>query len=74
MRQTIQNGSSESLRAENLGPLLKRKIRRDDHARSFIGRRDYVEQQFATELARRDVAQLVEDQQVQLRKLILHSH
>ena len=55
---------------KHLGPVLERQVGRHDQAVAFVGRGDHVEQEFRPGLAGRNVAQFVQDQQVQLAQLL----
>ena len=66
MREPVERGAGESFAAQHLHPLLEGQVGGDDHAGAFIGGADHVEEQFGAQLAGRDVAEFVEDQQVQL--------
>ena len=68
--QPIEGGPGQPLAAQHLGPVLERQVRGHDQAVPLVGRGDHVEQQFRPGLAGRHVAQFVEDQQVQLGKLL----
>lgn len=72
MGQPIQRCPGEPLAAQHLRPVLEGQIGGHDQAGPLVGRADHIEQQLRPQLARRDVAQLVEDQQVQLGQLTLH--
>ena len=74
MRQSIERGPRQPFAAEHLGPVLERKIRRDDDAGSLVGGTDDVEEQFGAELAGRHVAEFIEDQQVELGQLSLDAN
>ncbi len=65
MCEPVECGAGEALAAEHFGPVLKRQVGRDDQAQPFIGRADDVEQQFRADLAGRDLAQFVQDQQIE---------
>ena len=60
MGEAIQDGARQALVVEDLIPLLERQVRGDDDACSLIGLTDHIEQEFRAELARRDVAELVD--------------
>ena len=55
MCQSIKRCAGQALAAEHFGPLLERQIGRDDHARTFVGRADNVEQQYRAGLAHRQL-------------------
>ena len=69
MGQTIEGSSYEVLTTQNFRPLFERKIRRHDQTRPLVGVADDFEEQLGAQLAGRHVAELVKDQQVQLRQL-----
>lgn len=60
----------EAFTAEDFGPIFKREIGGHDQAVPFIRGGDDVEQQFGSGLAGGDVAEFVEDQQVNLVQLL----
>lgn len=66
MREPIERGTGEAFAAEDFGPVLKGQVRGHDQAVPFVGRGDDVEQEFGAGLAGGDVAEFVEDQQVEL--------
>ena len=72
--QAIQDGAGQALGSEDLGPLVEREVRCDDDTGPFVGGGDHVEEEFAAEFTGRDVAQFVEDQQVELGKLGFHPY
>ena len=74
MGKSVQDRAGQALRAKDLGPLVEREVRCDDDTGPFVGGGDHVEEEFAAEFTGRNVAEFVEDQQVELRKLGFHSH
>src|ERR1035437_7431675 len=72
MSQPVEHSSGQTFAAEYFRPLLERQVGGDDHACPFVGRANHVEEQLRTQLACRDVTQLVEDQEVQFGELSLH--
>ena len=68
--EAVQRRSREPFAAQHLGPVLERQVRGHDQAVALVGRGDHVEQQFRPGLAGRNVAQFVEDQEIQLAKLL----
>jgi hypothetical protein len=66
MGQAIKGRPGEALRAQHLGPVIERQVGRDHQAGPLVGGGDDVEQQLGPDLGGRDVAQLVEHQQVEL--------
>lgn len=71
MSQPVQGGSGETFAAEHLRPVLERQVRRHDQAQPFIRCADHVEQQLRPHLAGGDIAQFIQDQQVQPLELLL---
>ena len=69
VRQAIQHGSSESLTAKHLRPLLERQIGRDDDALLFISPTDDFKEQFRTGFGERNVTQFIQDQQIEAAEL-----
>jgi len=63
--QSVQGRSRESFTPQNFGPVLERQVRGHDQAESFIRRADHIKQQFRSRFAGRNVAQFIQDQQVQ---------
>ena len=68
--KSIQSRSRQPFAAEDLGPVLKRQIGGHDQAIALVSRGDHVEQQFRAGFARGNVTEFVEDQHVQLAKLL----
>lgn len=66
MRQSIEHGAGQSLAAQHLGPLLEGKVRGDDQRLTLLRAADHLKQQRRAQLARGDVIQLVQDQQIEL--------
>ena len=73
MGEPIKRGSGEAFTAEHFGPVLEGKIGRYDHTESLVGGADHIEQQFGAELAGRHVTPLVENQQIEFRKMFLET-
>jgi len=69
MGQAIQHGAGEPLAPQDLGSLLERQIGRHDQTGPLVRRGDDVEEELRSGLAGRHVAQLVQDQQVELSQL-----
>ena len=65
MRQAIQRGSGEPFAAEDFGPIFKGQIGGHNQAQPFVGHGDHVEQQFGTGFGRRDVAEFIEDHEIE---------
>ena len=70
MGEAVERRAGQALAPEYLGPILERQIGRDDQAVAFVGRGDHIEQEFRPGLAGGHVAQLVEDQEIQLAQLL----
>jgi hypothetical protein len=64
MRQAIQHGGGHSGVAEYLRPIRKCQIGSDEQRRVFVQLADQVEQQLAAWLAERQVAQLVDGNEI----------
>ena len=73
MGQPIECGSGQAFTAEHLGPVLEGQVRRHDQTESFVGSADHIEQEFGAQFTGRDVAQLVENQQIKFRELFLET-
>jgi len=73
MSQAVERRTREPFIAENLRPILKWQVGCHDHAVSLVGRGNHVEQQFGARFAGGDVSQLIQNQQVQLAKLLAQS-
>ena len=56
--------------AERFRPVLERQVGSQDQAVAFVGRGDHVEQEFRAGLAGRNVAEFIEDQEIQLAQLL----
>ena len=67
--EPVEGCAGESFGAEHFGPGLEREVGGDDHAGAFVGGRDDVEEQFGADLGGWDVAEFVEDEQVELGEL-----
>ena len=67
--QAIQHGSGQPIRSADFHPLLERQVGCDDDALLFIGPADDFEEQFRTGLGERDVAQFIQDQQIEAAEL-----
>ena len=68
--EPVQRYAGEPFTAENLGPVLEGQVRRDDQAVAFVCGGNDVEEQFRPSLARRDVAEFIEDEKIELRELL----
>ena len=70
MGEPIERGTGEAFAAEDFGPVLEGQVRGHDQAVPFVGRGDDVEQEFGSGLAGGNVAQFVEDDQIELGQLL----
>src|ERR1700730_990562 len=61
MREAIEKRASETLAAEDAGPFLKGKIRRDDGRAAFVTLAEYFEEKAG--LRERHIAEFVDDEQ-----------
>ena len=64
VRQAIEHGGCHFGVAEHLRPIGEGEIGRDQERRVFVDFADQVEQQLATGLAERQVAELVNDDEI----------
>jgi hypothetical protein len=71
--EPVEGRAGESFGAEDFGPGLERQVGRDDHRGAFIRGGDDVEEQFGADLGGGDVAELVEDEQVEFGELGLEA-
>jgi hypothetical protein len=71
--EPVQRRSGEPFAAQDLGPALERQVRRHDHAVAFVGRRDDIEEELGSGLARGDIPEFVEDEEVELGQLLTHA-
>jgi hypothetical protein len=69
MCEAIEGSAGESFGSQDFSPRFERQVGRDDQAGAFVGGGDDIEEQFGTDFGRRHVAELVEDEQVELREL-----
>src|SRR3984893_18347302 len=63
MREAIEKRASETLAAEDGGPFLKGKIRRDDGRATFVTLAEYFKQKLRAGLRERHIAEFVDDEQ-----------
>ena len=70
VREPVQRRSREPFAAQDFGPVLEGQVRCHDQAVAFVGRRDDVAEEFGPGLARRDVPEFVEDEEVELGQLL----
>ena len=69
MGEPVERRAGEPLAPQDLGPVLERQIGGDDETVALVGRADDVEQQLGARLTGRNVAQFVEDDQIELGQL-----
>ena len=62
--------AGQPLAAQDLGPVFERQVGGHDQAHALVGCGDHVEQQLRARLAGRHVTKLIEDEQIQLGKLL----
>src|SRR3984893_7360422 len=62
MREAIEKRASETLAAEDGGPFLKGKIRRDDGRAAFVTLAEYFEEKLRAGLRERHIAEFVGDE------------
>ncbi len=65
VREPVEGGAGESFGSEDFGPGLEGQVGGDDQAGAFIRGGDDVEEQLGTDFGCGDVAELVEDQEVE---------
>ena len=63
MREAIEKRASETLAAEDGGPFLEWKIRRDDGRAAFVTLAEYFEEKLRAGLRERHIAEFVDDEQ-----------
>src|SRR3984893_11857073 len=63
MREAIEKRASETLAAQDGGPFLKGKIRRDDGRAAFVTLAEYFEEKLRAGLRERHIAEFVDDEQ-----------
>ena len=64
MGETIEQRAGEALRAQNLCPVLERKVGCHDRRSAFVTLGEGLEQQFGARGRERDVAQFIDDEQL----------
>ncbi len=64
MRQAVKEGGRQIRFSKNLCPICTSKIGRHDHRAAFMTLSQYLKEQFRPGFRKRDVASLVENQQV----------
>ena len=65
MGQPVQHGPGEPFAAQHLRPVFKRQVGGDDEAGTLISTGHHIEEQFGPGLGERDVAEFVEDEQIE---------
>jgi hypothetical protein len=65
MREAVEQGCGHFGIAKNARPFTEGEIRGDDDGRAFVEAADGMEQQLATGLSERQIAELVEDDEVE---------
>jgi hypothetical protein len=68
--EPVEGGAGEAFVAEHLGPVFKAEVSGEDDALPFVGIGNHVEEQFGAGLAGGDVAEFVEDEQVEPAELV----
>ena len=71
--EPVEGGAGESFGSEDLGPGFEGQVGGDDEAGAFVGGGDDVEEQFGADFGCGDVAEFVEDEQVELGELGLEA-
>ncbi len=70
MGEAVEQSAGEPLGAEHLDPVLKGQIGGDNEAGALVSAADHVEEQFGTGFGKGDVAEFVEDEQIEPFELI----
>ena len=68
--EAVEQSSGEPFGSKHLDPVLKGQIGGDDDAGAFVSAADDIEEQFGTGLGERDVAEFVEDEQIESFELL----
>ena len=69
--ETVEKRSSEPLRAEDFGPFIERQIRCDNGRSALVTLGEEFKQQFGAGFRQRHKTQLVNNQELQIRQLLL---
>src|SRR5439155_23733336 len=69
MGEAIEGSAGEPFGSEDFGPGFEGQVGGDDEAGAFVGGGDDVEEQFGADFGCGDVAEFVEDEQVELGEL-----
>ena len=64
-RDAVEERSGHAFVAQYLGPVLEGQVGCEQNALAFIGAADDLKQQFSADLGRRDVSELIENEQVE---------
>ena len=70
MGEAVEGGGGEAFVAEDFGPVLESEVGGEDDTGPFVGMGDHIEQQFRPGLAGGDIAEFVEDEQVESAELV----
>ena len=70
MGQTIEQSRGHLRIAEHARPFAEGEIGGDDHRRPFVEAADHVEQKLSTGLSERQIAKLIEDDEVETGEII----
>ena len=73
MGQPVEPRAGEAFGAEDLGPFVEGEIRGHERGRLLVALGEDLEQQLGGGLRQRDVAELVDDQQILLGELLLQA-
>ena len=71
MSEAVQQGSGESLRAEDLRPLIEGQVGGDEDRPSLVSLAEDLEEELGAGLGERYEAELIDDQQLEPGKLLL---
>jgi hypothetical protein len=70
MREAVEQRGSHFWVAKDAGPFTEGEICCDDDRRAFVETADQVEQELATGLRKRKIAELVENDEVEPREIV----
>lgn len=71
--QPVQEGAGEAFGTEGFGPFFERQIAGDQRRAALIALRDQLEEKFSAGFAEGNLAQLIDDQQFDLRPRALQA-
>ena len=71
MSETVQQGTGQPLRAEDLGPLVKGQVGGDQNRTSLVSLTEDLEEELRAGLGEWDEAKLVDDEQLEAGQLLL---